>query len=174
MAEEVNRVQEDGGREVMGAPKCVEAVAKRTQQQARKTAAKAAAKRDNQVVRSCLQPALDAPACQAGILLALPREVQARRQAKRLSFKLVDDPVEFVSKVGKLAKSPTHNGHVVAAPATEDNDYAVCARIAAVIMGAWYTDASSFIKYGRTCGCQYKALVRQSKFQLVVSTALEK
>ena len=106
--------------------------------------------------------------------MALPREVQARRQAKRLSFKLVDDPVEFVSKVGKLAKSPNHNGHVVVAPATEDNDYAVCARIAAVIMGAWYTDASSFIKYGRTCGCQYKALVRQSKFQFAVSIALGK
>ena len=45
MAPEMNWVQQDGDREVMAASKCVEAVAKRTQQQARKTAAKAAAKK---------------------------------------------------------------------------------------------------------------------------------
>ena len=40
-AQEMNWVQQDGDRKVMAAPKCVEAVAKRTQQQARKAAAKA-------------------------------------------------------------------------------------------------------------------------------------
>ena len=41
MAQEMNWVQQTGDSEVMAAPKCVEAVAKRTQQQARKAAAKA-------------------------------------------------------------------------------------------------------------------------------------
>ena len=40
--------------------------------------------------------------------------------------------------------------------------------------GAWYTDAKSFILAGRTSGCQYEVLVRQSKFQFAVSTALRK
>ena len=174
MAQEMNRVQQDGDREVMAAPKCVEAVAKRTQQQARKSAAKAAAKREDRVLRSCLQPALDqkdAPPRLAGILLALPKEEQARRQASRLGFKLVQDPVEFVSQVGRQAMS-SRKGHVVLAPAAGDSDYAVCARIAAVIMGAWYTDAKSFISAGRTSGCQYELLARRSKFRLSVSAGL--
>ena len=44
IAKEMNWVQQDGGHEVMAAPECVESVAKRTQPQARKTVAKAAAK----------------------------------------------------------------------------------------------------------------------------------
>ena len=36
-------------------------------------------------------------------------------------------------------------------------------------MGAWYTDAQSFISAGRTSGCQYEVLARQSKFRLAVS-----
>jgi len=175
MAPEMNWVQQDDDREVMAASKCVEAVAKRTQQQARKTAAKAAAKREDQVVRSSLQPALDlkdVPPLPAGILLALPKEEQARRKASRLGFKLVQDPVEFVYEVGRQAIS-SRTGHVVVAPAAGDSDYAVCARIAAVIMGAWYTDAKHFISAGRTSGCQYEELVRQSKFRLAVSADLQ-
>ena len=175
MAPEMNWVQQDGDREVMATSKCVEAVAKRTQQQARKTAAKAAAKREDQVVRSSLQPALDlkdVPPLPAGILLALPKDEQARRKASRLGFKLVQDPVEFVSEVGRQAIS-SRTGHVVVAPAAGDSDYAVCARIAAVIMGAWYTDAKHFISAGRTSGCQYEELVRRSKFRLAVSADLQ-
>ena len=100
MAQEMNWIQQDGDREVMAAPKCVEAVAKRTQQQARKSVASAAAKREDHVLRSCLQPAhdqKDGPPRLAGSLLALPTEERARRQASRLGFKLVQDPVEFVS-----------------------------------------------------------------------------
>ena len=146
--------------EVMAAPKCVEAVAKRTQQQARKSAASAAAKREDLVLQSSLQPALDptdAPPRLAGILLALPKEERACRQASCLGFRLVQDPVEFVSQVGRQAMS-SRKGHVVLAPAAGHSDYAVCAQIAAVIMGAWYTDAKSFISAGRNSGCQYKDL----------------
>ena len=132
-------------------------------------------KREDHVLRSCLQPALDqkdAPPRLAGILLALPKEEQACRQASRLGFKLVQDPVEFVSQVGRQAMS-SRKGHVVLAPAAGDSDYAVCARIAAVIMGAWYTDAKSFISAGRTSGCQYEVLARRSKFRLAVSADLQ-
>ena len=91
LAQEMTWVQQDGDREVMAAPKCVEAVAKRTQQQARKSAA-SAAKREDRVLRSCLQPALDqkdAPPRLAGILLALPKEDRVRHKAQRLGFKQV-------------------------------------------------------------------------------------
>ena len=109
MAQEMTWVQQDGDREVMAAPKCIEAVAKRSQQQARKTAAKAGGKREDQVLRSCLRPAFDqkdAPPRLAGFLLALPKDTQACCEARRLGFKLVQDPVEFVSQVGKKAPSP--------------------------------------------------------------------
>ena len=78
----------------------------------------------------------------------------------------------FVSRVARQAMSSS-KGHVVLAPAAGDSDYAVCARIAAVIMGAWYTDAQSFISAGRTTGCQYEGLARESKFRLAVSDGLK-
>ena len=122
MAQEMNWVQQDGDREVMAAPKCVEEVAKRTREQARKTAAKAAAKREDKVLRSCLQPAQkDAPPRLPGILLAFRHEQEACRQARRLGFDLGQDPVEFVSKVGKQFKS-SQKGHVVLAPTDGDSD----------------------------------------------------
>eukprot|EP00974_Lingulodinium_polyedra_P072055 6974486-Lingulodinium_polyedra.AAC.1 len=92
----MNWVQQDGDREVMAASKCVKTVAKRIQQQARKSVASAVAKREDHVLRSCLQPALgqkDAPPRPAGILLALPKEERASREARRLGSKLVQDPV---------------------------------------------------------------------------------
>ena len=178
MAQEISWVRQDGDHEVKAAPKCIEAVAKRTQQQVRKSAATAAANRGDRVLRSCLQPALfdqkDAPARPAGILLALPKEEQACRKARSLGFKLVQDPVEFVSQVGRQARHSC-KGNAVLAPAIGASDYAVCARLAAAVMGAWYTDVQGFISAGRTTGCQYveQCKARRSNFRLAVSADLE-
>ena len=63
---------------------------------------------------------------------------------------------------------------MVLAPIDGKSDYGVCAHLAAAIMGAWFTTASSFVSDGRTGGCQYKEQCRTRKriFKLAVSTDL--
>ena len=140
----------------------VKDVAKRVQQQAGKTTASVVAKREKQVVRSSIQvPLTSAKQRPAGILLVLPQ------------FAL-HDPAEFVSLVGKRPGT-SRKGHVVLAPIDGKSDYAVCAHIAAAIMGAWFTDARTFVSDGRTGGCQYEeqCRARRRMFKLAVSADLQ-
>ena len=158
------------------APTCVKDVAKRVQQQAGKTTASVVAKREKQVVRSSIQvPLTSAKQRPAGILLVLCSEKAAIRTARRLGFKLTHDPAEFVSLVGKRPGT-SRKGHVVLAPIDGKSDYAVCAHIAAAIMGAWFTDARTFVSDdGRTGGCQYEeqCRARRRMFKLAVSADLQ-
>ena len=176
IAPELNWAQRVQDPEVVPAPACVKDVAKRVEQQASKSVASVAAKRKLQVVRSSIQPTVAAGAPRnAGILLALPTEQAAIKRARRLGFKLTKDPVEFVSVVGKCPGS-SRKAHVVLAPTDGQSDYAVCAHLAATIMGAWYTDARSFMSAdGRSRGCQYKerCKTRRCIFKLAASADLQ-
>ena len=61
-------------------------------------------------------------------------------------------------------------------PMDGKSDYAACAHLAAVIMGAWFTNASSFVSAdGRTGGCQYeeRCRTRRRMFKLAVSADLQ-
>lgn len=159
------------------APTCVEDVAKRVQQQAGKTTASVVAKREAKVVRSSIQVSLKSGAKQrpAGILLVLPTEQAAIRTARRLGFKLTHDPVEFVSLVGGKRPRTPRKAHAVLAPIDGKSDYAVCAHLAAAIMGAWFTNARTFVSDGRTGGCQYeeRCRARCRMFKLAVSADLQ-
>ena len=65
---------------------------------------------------------------------------------------------------------------MVLAPIDGKSDYAVCAHIAAAIMGAWFTDARTFVSDdGRTGGCQYEeqCRARRRMFKLAVSADLQ-
>ena len=136
----MNWVQEVGDPEVAPACACVEDIAKCVVQQASKSAASVAAKREVQVVRSSVQAsvAAEAQSRDAGILLARQRDGAAIQKAHRLGFKLIHNPVELVSVVGERPRSSL-KAHVVLAPVEGQSDYVVCAHIAAAIMGAWYT-----------------------------------
>ena len=105
--------------------------------------------------------------------MVLPTEQAAIRKAVRLGFKLTRDPVEFVSEVGKRPGS-SRKAHVVLAPIDGQSDYAVCAHIAAAIMGAWFTDAKSFVSDGRSrgCQCEERCKTRRSLFKLAASADL--
>ena len=128
------------------------------------------------MVRSSIQVSLKSGAKQrpAGILLVLPTEEAAIRKARRLGFKLTHDLVEFVSLVGKHPRT-SRKAHVVLAPIDGKSDYAVCAHLAAVTMGAWFTNARSFVSDGRTGGCQYeeRCRTRRRMFKLAVSADLQ-
>ena len=155
----------------------VKDVAKRVQQQAGKTTASVVAKREKQVVRSSIPVSLKSGAKQrpAGILLVLRTEEDAIRRARRLGFKLIHDPVQFVSLVGQQPRT-SRKAHAVLAPMDGKSDYAACAHLAAVIMGAWFTKASSFVSAdGRTGGCQYeeRCRARRRMFKLAVSADLQ-
>ena len=176
MAPEMNWVQRAQDPEVVPAPACIVDVAKRVVQQARKSVASVAAKLEGQVVRSSvrLSAAAEAQPRDAGLLLVLPTEHAAKQKAVRLGFKLARDPVEFVTEVGKRPGS-SRKAHVVLAPIDGQSDYAVCAHIAAAIMGAWFTDAKSFVSDGRSLGCQYeeRCKTRRCLFKLAASADLQ-
>ena len=107
VAPAMNWVQEAGDPEVAPACACVEDIAKCVVQQASKSAASVAAKREVQVVRSSVQVSVAAEAQprDAGILLARQRDGAAIQKAHRLGYKLIHNPVEFVSVVGKRPRS---------------------------------------------------------------------
>ena len=128
------------------------------------------------MVRSSIQASLKSGAKHrpAGILLVLRKEEDAIRKARRLGFKLTHDPVDFVSLVGKRPRT-SRKAHVVLAPVDGKSDYAVCAHLAAAIMGAWFTNASTFVSSGRTGGCQYeeRCWAQRHMFKFAVSAKLK-
>ena len=145
-------------------------------------AAKARAKRENHVTRSSVQPAnqrdLDEVSARpAGVILsrtalASSSDRQILRRAHKLHFDAVHDPIEFVEKAAASSRA-SNRGNVVLASPSEISDFAVCARIVAVIMGAYFADPKDFLDKGRDCGCQYKEKYNGRKtFRCAVSAAV--
>ena len=101
-------------------------------------ALKARTKREKKVIQSDLQkrkgreknPALT---LQVGVMLA--KDLDARRKGGKLRFQLMSNPLEFVTKVIQIAKKK--QGHVVIAPLSETDDWAMSARIAAALLGCF-------------------------------------
>ena len=167
---------------VEAAPACAAAAAKRAAQETRQRgaagAARARAKREAHVVQPVVRRPQDATvaasAVPAGFLLALPSYHRARRVAQNLGFHILDDPVDFVRKVGAAASRRVGAGHVVLAPVSEDTDYAVCARLGAMCLGAYLADSRAFCRKGRSCGVQYEDLCHGGGqgFKVAVSARL--
>ena len=162
------------------APACVAAAAKRAAQETRRHGAagavQARAKRDTRVVRPLVRRPEDAAVAASaapppGFLLALAGDRPARQVAQRLGFHILDDPIEFARKVG--AAATRRKGHVVVAPVSEDTDYAVCARLCAVCLGAYLADSRSFCRK-RMRGVQYEDLCHTggAGFKVAVSARL--
>ena len=172
---------------VAAASACAERVAKRLPgEQSRfsesaAAAAKARAKRDDHVTRSRVQPARPRdlePARPAGVILlrsatASVADSQAVRRARALHFEMTHDPVDFVRKAA-ASSARTNRGNAVLASPSETSDYAVCARIVAIVMGAYFADAKDFLNKGPSCGCQYKDQYRESckTFRVAVSVSV--
>ena len=170
-------VHDQTGGNIQPSEACAKRVAKRLPKEEGRfknsaaAAAKARAKREQHVTRSNVRPPkqrdLDAlPARPAGVLLARARasdEKEARRRASCMRFYCTCDPVDFVRKAAETTAAAKNRGHVVLASPSEISDYAVCARLVAVLMGAYLADAKDFLKKGKACGCQYKPVHTASK-----------
>jgi hypothetical protein len=68
---------------------------------------------------------------------------EAGRKAQQLRFQLTSDPLDFVTKVAQVPVS-TRSWHVVLAPLV-DTDLSLSARIAAALMGGFYTTPLDFL-----------------------------
>ena len=125
------------------------------------------------MVRSSIQvPLTSAKQRHAGILLVLRSEKAAIDTARRLGFKLTHDPVEFVSLVGRTRQT-SRKAHVVLAPIDVKSDYAVCAHLAAAIMGAWFSNAGTFVSSGRIGGFQYKERCKARRRTFIIAASAD-
>ena len=144
-----------------------------------KAAAKARSAREKKVLRSAApkpagRDAYLAPAPAPGIMLVRLRDEDARRKAQRLRFKLVHDPVDFLTLVAKQGRRAARKkGNVVLAP-TADTDFGVGAQIAAAFTGAFYTAPGSFL-HNAPQGIQYTEKLRSSdkSYHVAVTAALQ-
>ena len=143
-------------------------------------AAKAREKLENRVIRSSVQPSAardleDLPSLRAGFALLRARrcDQKASRIARRRHFSCTSDPVEFVKRVVADSATSKH-GHLVLAPVSEISDFAVCARIAAVLLGTYFADSKDFVNKGRDSGCQYNEQWKNSRatFRIAISDGL--
>ena len=141
-------------------------------------AAKAREKLENRVIRSSVQPSAardleDLPSLRAGFALLRAKDQKANHIARFRQFRCTSDPVEFVKRV--VADSATsQRGHLVLAPVSEISDFAVCARIAAVLLGTYFADSEDFVNKGRDSGCQYNEQWKNSRatFRIAISDGL--
>ena len=117
-------------------------------------AAKARQKAEKRVIRSSVQPSAardleDLPSLRAGFALLRAKDQKASNVARHRGFSCTSDPVDFVKRV--VADSATSKrGHLVLAPVSEISDFAVCARIAAVLLGTYFADSEDFVNKGET------------------------
>ncbi len=116
-------------------------------------ASKARATRAETVAQSLTQPLQGrdehlAPVRKPGIMLVRLQDEEARRKAQQLRFQLTSDPLDFVAKVVQVP-AYMRKGHVVLAPLV-DTDFSLSARIAAALMGGFYTTPQDFLNRGES------------------------
>ena len=155
-----------------------EAQAKKRNLRGADAAAKARGKRERKVMHTATQPlqgrdANLAAARSVGIALVCLADGDARAAALRLRFEVTRDPLDFVAKV---SRSPVlgKKGHLVIAYPV-DTDYFISARIAAALLGAFYTTPKDFlVRDGLPPGIQYSEKVKTSTatFHVAVSAGL--
>jgi hypothetical protein len=75
----------------------------------------------------------DLPSIPAGVALVREKDKRAAALARRLRFSCTNDPAEFVRKVVAASATRKKQGHVVLAPVAESTDFAVSARVSAVL-----------------------------------------
>ena len=161
----------------VGAPATVvSAVAKReTKARARyvggaRAAAKARSARQQKVVRSATPgpPDRDADLLTArapGLMLLRMGCTDARRKAERMRFQVVNDPLDFLARMGKQTCSgPREKGNVVLVQTADaQTDFGVCAKTVAALTGAFFTTPEDFVRQDFPKGIQYTNKLSSSR-----------
>ena len=134
------------------------------------------AKRERTVVRSHAQTRLGCisqseSSLRPGLMLVLLSEQNAVRKAQKLRFRVTSDPVDFASQVARIPRSQ-RRGHVVLASPTS-TDFAVCAAVAAALMGCFHAAPNDFLSSSPR-GITYSASYSDpaTAFHLAVSADL--
>ena len=95
-------------------------------------------------------------------------------KARRLKFKLVHEPAQFVQRCNQQQKKAAQKtGHVVSAvPAT---DFGIAAQLAGAFVGAYFTSPTNFAKQDLPRGIQYKEKLWSSttSYHLAVTAGLQ-
>ena len=147
-----------------------------------KAAAKARSKREKKVLRSGTpgpagRDAYLATARRPGLMLVRFGDVEARRKAQRLCFKVASDPVEFLALLAKQDRTAARErGHVVLAATAENmSDFGIAAKIAAAFTGAFFTTPIGFARQGSPQGIQYTEKLRSSTstYHVAVTAGLQ-
>ncbi len=90
-----------------------------------------------------------------GVVLVATDEVQALSMVRKNGFKHVASPLEFVREVA-VAATRRNCGHLVLAEHGR-TDYALAARLAAALLGAYLATPADYAANGRQCGTQFLA-----------------
>ena len=90
-----------------------------------------------------------------GVALTRDEHSSVHATLRRRRFKLVHKPLNFVEQVLATRASAPHRGHLVLVPHGVRTDFAVCARLAAALLGTHMATVEEYLAKGRSCGCQF-------------------
>ena len=116
--------------------------------------------------------------CNDGVASALPGVALTRDEdssvhaiLRRRRFKLVHNPLNFVEQVLAARARAPRRGHLVLVPHGVRTDFAVCARLAAALLGTHMATAEEYLAKGRSCGCQFLPTYNKQKPKLKVGVS---
>ena len=90
-----------------------------------------------------------------GVALTLDEDSSVHAALRKRRFKLVHNPLNFVEQVLAVRARAPHRGHLVIVPHGVRTDFAVCARLAAALLGTHMATAEEYLAKGRSCGCHF-------------------
>ena len=90
-----------------------------------------------------------------GVVLTRDEDSSVHAILRQRRFKLVHNPLNFVEQVLATRASAPRRGHLVLVPHGVRTDFAVCARLAAALLGTHMATAEEYLAKGRSCGCQF-------------------
>ena len=109
-----------------------------------------------------------------GVALTRDEDSSVHATLRRRRFKLVHKPLNFVEQVLATRASAPHRGHLVLVPHGVRTDFAVCARLAAALLGTHMATVEEYLAKGRSCGCQFLPTYNNIKLTVGVSPAIAK
>ena len=106
-----------------------------------------------------------------GVALTRDEDSSVHATLRRRRFKLVHNPLNFVELVLATRASAPRRGHLVLVPHGVRTDFAVCARLAAALLGTHMATVEEYLAKGRSCGCQFLPTYNKQKPKLTVGVS---
>ena len=97
-------------------------------------------------------PSDGAASAPPGIALVKVAAKDAFAKLRKHNFKVSHDPIDFIDQVLRSRVRSPNRGHLVLASAVAHNDFAVAARLLAVLLGTYLADPADFLRRGPSAG----------------------